>query len=305
MMTTPARTPDPAPGVRQTAGDTDGFVPLFDGATLAGWHSVPRVYGTAYPGGPRIDDLMREYGVSTPPHPEKHPARWSARDGELVGEQAVPGYGGYLVTDDSFGDFELVLEMRPDWPADTGVMVRRRRDSWDGFQILVDHRESGSIGGFYGNGLAGFSAVPFALASRRDAEGTVVGLTADDPATSAEPVTPDKIDRLSHAAGVEDFLSVWRFGDWNELRIRCVGALPTLTTWVNGLKVAELDTARLRSPGYDPGAVLDLLGPRGHIALEVHDNDSHFGEARWGVGAVCRWRNIRIKNLDTQKANRP
>jgi hypothetical protein len=27
----------------------------------------------------------------------------------------------------------------------------------------------------------------------------------------------------------------------------------------------------------------------------VHDNDAWFGEARWGAGAQCRWRNIRIR----------
>ena len=93
--------------------------------------------------------------------------------------------------------------------------------------------------------------------------------------------------------------TAWRFGDWNEIRIRCVGALPVITTWVNGVKIAELNTATLDSPDYDPDAVLAALGTRGHIALEVHDNDDIFGDARWGVGAQCRWRNIRIKPLNT------
>jgi hypothetical protein len=186
--------------------------------------------------------------------------------------------------------------MRPDWPADTGVMVRRQRDSWEGFQVLVDHRPSGGIGGFYGNGLAGFSAVPFAVDAVLDSQGRPVCLRADGPETSAEPVTPDKIARLSYAAKVEDFLAIWRWGDWNELRIRCVGgALPVITTWVNGLRIAEVDTGALQSPGYDPAAVAALLGERGHIAFEVHDHDSHFGEARWGREAACRWRNIRIR----------
>lgn len=156
-------------------------------------------------------------------------------DGEsLAGEQDTPGsgYGGYLVSDQAFGDFELVLEMRPDWPADTGVMIRRQRDSWEGFQVLVDHRPSGGIGGFFGNGLASFSAVPFAIDAVYDDDGRPVGLVADDPATSVEPV--------------------------------------------------------------------GVLGSRGHIALEVHDNDAMFGEARWGKGAQCRWRNIRIRELDAE-----
>jgi len=31
-----------------------GFVPLFDGRTLAGWHAVPRSYGLMWPGGPAV-----------------------------------------------------------------------------------------------------------------------------------------------------------------------------------------------------------------------------------------------------------
>lgn len=272
---------------------------LFDGKTLNGWRAIPRVYGDFAPGGPSVVELMRQYGIEPPHEPEKHPAAWCVEDGALVGKQATRGYGGYLITEETFGDFELTLEMRPDWPADTGVMIRRLRDSWEGFQILVDHRSSGSIGGFYGNGLAGFSAVPFAIDVQVDEDDKPVGLKADDPATSAEPVTADKIARLTHAATVEEFLAVWRWTEWNELRILCRGgALPVITTWVNGLKIAQVDTAAVQSPGYDPQAVAALLGARGHIALEVHDNDAHFGDARWGAGAVCRWRNIKLRDLD-------
>ena len=67
-------------------------------------------------------------------------------------------------------------------------------------------------------------------------------------------------------------------------------------------EVAELDTSTLQSPNYDPAAVFGAFGNRGHIALEVHDNDEMFGEARWGVGAQCRWRNIRVKELPAGSA---
>ncbi|CAH0214537.1 hypothetical protein SRABI83_02227 [Arthrobacter sp. Bi83] len=300
--TAPAGPPDTASEAE--APDGGGYFPLFDGVSLSGWRTVPRVYGTEYPGGPSILELFDRRGLARPAEPEKHAAHWFVEDGVLVGEQDSPGsgYGGYLVSEQAFGDFELVLEMRPDWPADTGVMIRRRPDTWEGFQVLVDHRPSGGIRGFFGNGLASFSAVPFAIDAARDADGRPVGLIADDPATSVEPVTEDKRARLKYAADVEDFLKVWRWDDWNELRIRCVGTLPVITTWVNGLKVAELDTASLDSPNYDPDAVLGVLSERGHIALEVHDNDAMFGEARWGKGAQCRWRNIRIKDLTKEEA---
>ncbi|WP_432563062.1 3-keto-disaccharide hydrolase [Kineococcus sp. SYSU DK003] len=279
-----------------------GFVPLFDGTTLAGWHPAPRVYGTLFPGGPHLHDWMRERGIAPPVDPELHPAVWSVETDEngdtyVVGEQGTRGYGGYLVSDEAYGDFELVVEVKPDWPADTGIMLRRQRASWEGFQVLLDHRPSGGIGGFFGNGLASFSAVPFAVDAELDADGNVVRLVADDPATSAEPVTQDKIDRLTYAGRVEDFLAAWRVGQWNTLRIRCIGPMPVITTWVNDVQVAEIDTATLVSPGYDAGAVHALLGDRGHLALEVHDNDAMFGDARWGEGARCRWRNARLRQL--------
>lgn len=278
--------------------DETGFISLFDGQSLNGWHAEPRVYGSLFPGGPGIDALFAKHGITPPVEPEKHPADWHVENGMIIGQQGTPGYGGYLVTDEPFGDFELVLEARPDWPADTGIMLRRRFQDWTGFQVLLDHRESGGIGGFFGNGLASFSAVPFAIRAKHDADGNVIGIQADDPVTSLEPVTSEKIERLAYAGTVEDFLAVWKWEDWNEIRIRCVGALPVITTWVNGLKVAEIDTATIDVPDYDPQGVLDYLGPRGHIALEVHDNDAFFGESRWGPGAKCRWRAIRIKPLD-------
>jgi hypothetical protein len=281
----------------ETFNETE-FRPLFDGRTLAGWHAEPRVYGDLYPGGPTIDAMFAARGIVPPVNPQAHPAAWHIEDGVLIGQQGTPSYGGYLVSDDAFGDFELVLEAKPDWPADTGIMLRRKFQDFTGFQVLLDHRESGGIGGFFGNGLASFSAVPFAVRSRRDEAGNIIGIMADDPATSMEPVTQAKIDRLTYAGRVEDFLAVWKWADWNEIRIRCIGELPVITTWINGLKIAEIDAATLDTEHYDPQAVLSYLGPRGHIALEVHDNDAFFGDARWGPGAQCRWRNIRIKTFD-------
>lgn len=288
--------------IQPDISEASSYTPLFDGVSLKGWHAVPRVYGTEYPGGPSILERFDSRGLARPVEPEKHPAVWTVEDGVLIGEQDYPGsgYGGYLVSDQAYGDFDLVLEMRPDWPADTGVMVRRRPDTWEGFQVLVDHRPSGGIGGFFGNGLASFSAVPFAIDAALDASGQPTRLVPDDPSTSVEPVTEEKRARLTYEADVEDFLAVWRWDDWNELRIRCVGDLPVITTWINGLKIAEIDTSTLQSPNYDPNAVLAVLGDRGHIALEVHDNDAMFGDARWGKGAQCRWRNIRIKELPVE-----
>ncbi|GAA0990249.1 3-keto-disaccharide hydrolase [Subtercola frigoramans] len=277
----------------------DGFEPLFNGHDLSGWVVQPRQYGPVYPGGPDVTEVLTVFPSNYNELAAEHPAAWTVEDGTIVGRQDAPGsgWGGYLVTEEKYGDFELRLEMKPDWPADTGVMIRRRFDSWDGLQVLVDHRQSGSIGGFFGNGLGSFHAVPFALTAKFDESGTAVALKEDDPETSVEPFEQSKADMLDFAGDVTAFLDAWKWNDWNSLTIRCVGEIPRVTTWVNGVKVAEIDLATLEAPDYVAGDVAELLGSSGHIALEVHDNDPMLGDGRWAPGAACRWRDLRIKSL--------
>jgi hypothetical protein len=279
-----------------------GFQPLFDGRTLTGWRAVPRSYGTMWPGGPTVRDRMPDLPADYDEQATAHPAQWEVVDGAIEGYQDpdTPGYGGYLVSERAFADFELVVEMRPDWPADTGVMVRRRPDTWAGFQVLVDHRKSGSIGGFFGNGTGAFHAVPFVLDVATDDQGRPNRLVLDDPTTTTESLTPDKPALLTRRGDPDEFLARWRFGDWNHLRIRCIGAQPKITTWANDVLVAEIDLASIDHPYYDADAVAAELGRAGHLAFEVHDNDPRAGVDRWGPGARCRWRNIAIKELPTE-----
>jgi hypothetical protein len=78
-----------------------------------------------------------------------------------------------------------------------------------------------------------------------------------------------------------------------------VGELPHLTTWINGEKIAELDTAKIHVPRWDRDVILNRIGRAGHIALEVHSSGGNdkLGPNRWSPGAVCRWRNIAVKTL--------
>ncbi|WP_409329108.1 3-keto-disaccharide hydrolase [Trujillonella humicola] len=291
------------------AVEKQGFADLFDGESLRGWHAVPRQFSGLGPGRPMPDE---EHDRAHRTAAAASPATWEVVDGALVGRQEPPGsgYGGYLLTDDVFGDFELELEARPDWPADTGIYLRASDSGAQAYQVLLDHRRSGGIGGFYGNGIGGFHALAFAVDVERDAAGRPVGLRVEDPATSVEPVTDQKRSLLSHAASAEEFLAAWRWGDWNQFRVRCTGRHPLIQVWINDLFVAELDTPTLLASVYDPAGVEGLLGPAGRIGLEVHDNDQYvpsgidpalvprLGPERWGPAATCRWRHIRIRPLD-------
>ncbi len=253
-------------------GKGDGFRSLFDGVSLNGWTRKPR-------------DLQRP-----------SLGNWSVQDGIIVGGQEKPGFGCYLVSDETFSDFELEIEARPDWMVDTGIYVRTTAQGNVGFQTLLDHRPHGGVGGYFGNWVGNFHAVSYCFTGEVGPDGRLLRLVPEKP---SEPVDKTNLVPLDYAVPVEEFLRNWNLNGWNRFRIRSVGALPHLTTWINGLKVAELDTARMKMYSWDPDKVLATVGRAGHISLEVHDNlpSDPLASQRWAPGAVCRWRNIYIKTL--------
>jgi hypothetical protein len=275
-------------------GISSAFMPIHDGKTLSGWHAVPRLPVARAPGWPPPDSGTEAYRRAA-----KTSGKWTVEDGAVVGRQDPPGcgFGGYLLSDGTYGDFELLFEARPDWPADTGILVRASDLGSQGFQILLDHRRSGNIGGIYGNGIGGFHAINFTLDACLNGQGEPVGLMLEDPENTIEPMTPDKPALLEDAATGEQFLSIWKWNDWNEFLIRVEGALPRITVHINGCLVSMIDTAAINHPGYDPVAVRNLLGDKGHVAFEIHDNDPGMGKARWAPNSACRWRNIRVREL--------
>ena len=71
----------------------DGFRSLFNGRNLAGWRM----------------SLTNHHGDTR---------EWRVFEGALVGKQDREGNGGILLTDESFGDFELHVEVKPDFGCD-------------------------------------------------------------------------------------------------------------------------------------------------------------------------------------------
>ena len=258
---------------------------LFAKDSLEGWKVFPRGISRLTPGSTAYEEAMQ------------HPGLWTVRDGVIEGRQSPPGcgFGSYLVSEETFGDFELIYEAKPDWPADTGVYVRASREGNIGYQILLDHRKSGSIGGFYGNAIGGFHAINWNVDADYDEDGNAIAIKIEDPATTLEPITPDKPAMLSYKITGEEFMKVWKWNDWNEFRVVCEGRYPKITTYINGVKIAAIDMETVDAAHFNREAA-DKLGIRGHISLEVHDND-RMGEARWGKNAATRFRNIRIREL--------
>jgi len=109
-----------------------GFTPIFDGKTLNGWH------------------VSRSTGHGTG-------GKWVVENGAIVGQQNPPRQGGILITDGQYGNFELIIEAKPEWGIDSGIFLRSTENG-KSYQVLVDYREGGNVGGIYGEGIGGFGA---------------------------------------------------------------------------------------------------------------------------------------------------
>lgn len=240
----------------------DGWVELFDGKTLKGWHKNPRKIGHGTGG------------------------QWTVEpDGVLAGEQDPPGSGngGILLTDQKFGDFELSIEMKPTWGVDSGVFLHCT-DRGQCIQMMVDYYDGGSVGQMYGEAIGGWGARAFSLKGEMEG-GKLVRLSTIDH------VEPDKAGLL-RSCKPEEWVKAWKIDDWNTALVRVEGgALPRITTHINGLEVCAFDTANAKIDNLDRDEITKTLGAEGSIAVQVHGGD------RYPVGSKCRWRNIRVRSL--------
>ena len=282
------------------AESTGEWKSLFDGKTLDGWKKVARINVAGALGKARKSEAVEAViektlawnrDNDTPAH--NHLGDWKVVDGVIEGGQDPPGsgLGAYLMTEDTYGDFELEYEMRPDWQTDTGVLVRQHPVGTIGFQVLCDHRSAGGIGGFFTNGLGSYLAAPVVVDGDMGEDFNVKNLREGKVESNFTQA------KTSNAATYEQFREVWNVNDWNRFRVRCIGANPVLTVWINDLEMPTLDTTDPGIPGYDPTIIKQRVGTRGHIGLEVHSNNPKKGWNQWAVGAVSRWRNIRVKEL--------
>lgn len=245
------------------------WITLFDGKTLSGWHVNPS----------KID-----HGKG---------GRWYVEDLAIVCEQDPPGSGngGILLTDRTWHDFELLLEVKIDWGADSGLFLRCN-EKGQCFQVMIDYHERGNVGHIFGERSGSFLARPFDIFGEYDEDKRLLRLTAKADAGLSRGY---RSSFLEYTCTPGEWLGAWRVGDWNTLRVHCQGAWPTITTWINGVKICIFDGARCDHPKYDRDTVRQLLGSGGHIALQVHGEIN--GRNWWPEGAKCRWKNIRIRNL--------
>ena len=109
------------------------FQPIFNGKDLSGWH------------------------ISQVNHHGKTQA-WKVENGVITGTQDKPGHGGILLTDRTYKNFEVQLDINPDYGCDSGLFLRSN-EKGQAYQVLLDYLDGGAIGGIYGEGLKGVRGV--------------------------------------------------------------------------------------------------------------------------------------------------
>lgn len=217
-----------------SAEPPEGFRPLFDGETLQGWHGRPHFISPIELAG--MDEAIRNEKLAEwMADAQEH---WTVDNGELVND----GFGAYLVTDESFTDYELMLEYRTVPRADSGIYLKAtpQVQIWDFTETdKFSLRADLGSGGLWNNSPGAPGKDPLVLADHR-------------------------------------------LGEWNEFRIRQVGARTTV--YLNDLLVVD---SAIMENFWDRSSPLLASGP---IALQTH-------------GGEIRWRNLWIKELTPEQAN--
>ncbi len=245
--TLPAVITPPAPVV------PDGFTPIFNGRDLTGWH----ISKTNHHG---IDpDFHVEHGV-------------------IVGTQRPFGRGGILLTDRKYKNFEVYIEVKPDYGNDSGLFLRSS-EAGEAYQVMLDYLPGGGIGGVYGERLTGVGQRAGGAAARGNQGAAARG-------RAAGPATPPVVGGIPLGStapiGEAAWMKTWKREDWNRVRARITDDVPHITVWINDVQITDFtDTANHAAGGATDGM----------IAIQVH------GGARWVQGGFWKWRNIGVREL--------
>lgn len=182
------------------AGPPSGFRKILNGSDLTGWH----ISQTSSHGNTRS---------------------WTVKNGILSGTQNPNGNGGILLTDRKFHNFEISVEVQPDFGCEGGLFLRST-EAGEAYRISLDYREGENIGGV---DAAGLGPIEGGSGSRRST----------------------------------DWQKHWMRGDWNHVRARIEGEIPHIQVWLNGTQIADWTDSKNRLPnGATEGSIAVLVHGR-------------------------------------------
>ncbi|MBX3443912.1 MAG: DUF1080 domain-containing protein [Planctomyces sp.] len=186
-------------------------------------------------------------------------AKYSVEDGAIVGRSVPNTPNSFLCTERDYGNFELLLEFQVDPALNSGVQIRS--EHFDEPQTITVPDNGGEK--------------TLTIPARR-VHGYQVEIDPSERAWTGGIYDESRRGWLNDLKNNEPARQAFRQNEWNTLRIVAKG--DSIRTWLNDVPAADLT---------------DGLTAKGFIALQVH-----------GVGdraepLTVRWRNLRIRELDT------
>ena len=188
---------------------------------------------------------------------------WTVEDGAFVGRQTEGQQGGILMTEKSYKDVEVVLDVKITWGCDSGLFFRTT-DGSRAYQACIDHLSDSAVGGIWGESFPQeLREIPYFLTSN----GTAAIVAPNQSKTPIFDLTL--------------WSTLWDPTAFNEMRARIEGNPPRLQVWVSGTKVMDFTDTMLRGD----------VAESGPLAIQVH------GGSRWTSDGTVAFKNIRVRDL--------
>jgi hypothetical protein len=168
--------------------------------------------------------LMSRWHISEINHHGNTKA-WKFENGVLSVTQDTPGNGGILLTNKTYKNFEVTIEIKPDYGCDGGLFLRST-EKGEAYQVLIDYLDGGTVAGIYGERLP--------------------ELNKDEPAEGRIP---------------KNWRDHWKKDDWNTLRARIEGDVPHIQVWLNGHQTVDWTAKKNYLPG---GATSGMIALQTH-----------------------------------------
>ena len=181
----------------------------------------------------------------------------------------------------------------PDFRVEDGVIVVSQKPYGQGGVLLTDGKYKNfefyveiKIDSFTNGGIF----------IRSTESGIAYQVELDENSNSTGALLGERM-QASKGAKAEARASVWKANDWNSFRIRMVGDTPRVTLWINDVQMWDVLEPK---NDFIAGVTEGMIGFQSHwTALYSPASGSWNGLRLWAPGAMHRFRNIGLKELDS------
>jgi hypothetical protein len=267
-------------GAPETVGgapDAEGYVSLFDGTSLKGWwescktpHSSP-------------DNTNGGVFMADP------------ANGAIYTQQKSDGSGGVLMTNQTYGNYEIMFDYFGTYGDDGGVF-NRTTATGKCYQTVVDYLSGSSIGGaFAENGYGSFNVDTYVFGANKS---TINNVTNWTKYTALQH--PENFGCPATGCTAANWTTIWDINGWNQVRVKFYGGLTSASKVKMQSFIRRISNPPVAGPNNWVPVYSDsqsIVTPASYIGFQIHT-----GTGRWVRGPGTWYKNIKIRTLDENGA---